>query len=212
MNKITTVQFLGAFTKVWKDFCSKYNPGDIAEEYKSNTRWTSLLLGNKAMDGSCLLQAVCDGLEIPDMKYRREYYTLDALFVGGDSLLPWDKCLGYPKNLYCLIEHENGEWVEEEMWKLIFWRSPLKVLIFYDLWEGRKQADKFGISTCDDKLAALRAMLKHANAFHPEAADTEYVFLVGNLPATTAGEAPLPQWRYATNRDWELKPLITGVH
>jgi len=42
------------------------------------------------------------------------------------------------------IEHENGCDVETEMWKLAHWRSPLKVLVFYDFdMQDREKARRY---------------------------------------------------------------------
>ena len=52
-----------------------------------------------------------------------EFYKLDLVYVSGKDLHWKDLC--YPSLLSVIIEHEhNLEKVEEEMWKLIFWRSP----------------------------------------------------------------------------------------
>ena len=62
------------------------------------------------------------------------------MFVGGEEL--FKNNLWYPSKLHVLIEHEHGESIEEEMWKLLFLRAPLKVLIFYDWDEAKKTKEE----------------------------------------------------------------------
>lgn len=112
------------------------------------------------------------------LKYRREYYTVDALYVGGYDLLCKPE-LTYPSQIHVLIEHENGERVEEEMWKLIHWRAPLKVLIFYDYPDDAKTANPQKADWLDRKLARLREMKKVVDSFWPEYGRSEYLFIVG---------------------------------
>ena len=93
---------------------------------------------------------------------------------------------GYPYHLDAVIEHENAKHPENEMWKLMLLRSPLKVIIFYD-------HCKVDLS---DKLTELKKMLEKANAAFPENKKTEYLFIIG------AGEVkgePL-KWRRASHK------------
>ena len=57
--------------------------------------------------------------------------------LSVDMCVAADKNKGYPNSGYpflwdILIEHENDKCPENEMWKLMLLRSPLKVIIFYD--------------------------------------------------------------------------------
>lgn len=211
IERIGACLFLEAFRSEWEAVCESNNPSEILLKYKSNTAWTRFMLtypgAGDDNDQGGFLARICWRLGGHALSYKQEYYTLDALFVGGDNLFGAHH--SYPQALHCLIEHENGERIEEEMWKLIFWRSPLKVLVFYDYWEDERRQNSRKAGWCEYKLSILRTMLDKANAFHPEADNTEYLFLVGNLPASinASDNAPLPQWRYATNSDWALKPL-----
>ena len=98
--------------------------------------------------------------------------------------------------LHVIIEHENEDRVEQEMHKLLFHRSPLKVLIFYD-WPEYKKAEKQNYARwLDDKLSQLFVLGKAVNEAWLEAEDTEYLFLVGN----TIEENKIPQWRYLISK------------
>ena len=88
--------------------------------------------------------------------------------------------LYYPSLLSVIIEHEhNLEKVEEEMWKLIFWRSPLKVLISYD-WNDDEKTTANRKNKLLQKLEKLSKMLVSANKAYPESKNTEYLFIIGN--------------------------------
>ena len=87
--------------------------------------------------------------------------------------------------------YENGERVEEEMWKLLMWRSPLKVLIFYDYLEEEKAKHPNLDAWLEKKLEKLRCMAIEMHERWPEYQSNEYLLVVGCAPRR--GE--LPQWR-----------------
>ena len=79
-----------------------------------------------------------------------------------------------------LIEHENDEYIEEEMWKLLMWRSPLKVLVCYDWAENEKTTCK-RIQWLKNKLDELADMARQVNETWNEAEETEYLIVIGTL-------------------------------
>jgi len=165
--------FLEAFKNEWCSLVEK-NPQEISGVYRDSKRWTSYMLGK---DG--FLSKVMARLDKNEsaLEYKREYYTLDALYVGGEDLFRENKT--YPSQLQVLIEHEQGDNIEEEMWKLIFWRSPLKVIIFYD-WNEYEKSTNARMVWLDNKLKKLVDMLDKANAYFPENEKTNYLFIIGN--------------------------------
>ena len=60
----------------------------------------------------------------------------------------------YPAGYDVIIEHENGEQIEQEMWKQLMWRSPLKVLIFYDYLDDERKNDQMA-RWRDSKIATI---------------------------------------------------------
>ena len=104
--------------------------------------------------------------------------------------------------MHALIEHELGENVEEEMWKLIFWRAPLKVLMFYD-WADREKITDSRNRWLTGKLASLVRMLAEVDQFHAEDPRTQYVFLI------CAREVPDDRlsWKLASNKALQPTPL-----
>ena len=97
----------------------------------------------------------------------------------------------YPAGYDVIIEHENGEQIEQEMWKQLMWRSPLKVLIFYDYLDDERKNDQMA-RWRDSKIAQLRTIAEQARKWWPENEDSEYLLIVGSAP--TRGD--LPQWRH----------------
>ena len=79
------------------------------------------------------------------------------------------------------------------MWKLLIFRSPLKILIFYDYLEDEKRTEKKQ-HWLQNKLVDLLKMGKEVDARCQEAENTEYLFLIGNRDT----KWQLPKWRYLT--------------
>ncbi len=111
----------------------------------------------------------------------------------------------YPACLEVIIEHENDGDVRQEIWKLLSFRSPLKVLIFYD-WDehekrtGRQSTDDSRRSWLHDQIEAFFRMGRAFDIRWPEADDTEYLFLVGNRDMHE-----IIQWRRLTARSGEFQ-------
>lgn len=189
---------------------------EIQSAYTTPPRRTSLMLGS---DG--VLQKVCgllaDAME-EHYEYKREWYTIDALFVAGEELVYRNASpdqngnrLWYPSRLEVVVEHENGEKLEEEMWKLMFWKAGLKVIIGYDYCEneygevlGRAGEARKG-EWAQKKIDQLREMLKSVHG--SEGDNAEYLLMLGNR-AVWAEEAPV-KWRWCRldQEDCGLVPL-----
>ena len=191
INKlVTAADFFEAFEKCWEEEAlgadKKTLKSEVSECYPQSTEWTRFMLGDKGsekpgeMEDAFLhkvkvkLAASRNSLEM-----ARGWHKLDAMFYRGDTLFNSD---GYPPILDVLIEHENDDDVEVEMWKLLMFRSPLKVIIFYD-WgdnakkEGNSEKRKKWLP---DKLRELTRMAIRVEQLWPENKDTEYLFIVGN--------------------------------
>ena len=189
---ISAWQFCDVFREQWK----REYAGSIRSIYRDEGPWTEFMLGNGVTYQNSFLYRVSERLSL---QMRREWYRLDCVYyqeetnLYGDLVRPGQTPGGgvYPACLPVLIEHENGEHVEEEMYKLLIFRSPLKVLIFYDYDEDRKTTD--GRRTwLQKKLSDLLKMRQRVDSHWPEADNTEYLFLVGSR----VQEGQLPRWRY----------------
>ena len=209
MEKQTTLvtrgTFLEAFKEVWTERMEEDQAGLLAA-YAKRPAWTNYMLGRRREDGDgSFLKAVMEKLE-RSLKYKREWYTVDSLFVSGETLhLPSGHDHYFSSRLDVLVEHEHGGSIEEEMWKLIFWRAPLKVLIAYDYWESKKEGKEKKRRWLADKMERLQAMLVSANRAFPENGNTEYLFLVANREKED--EDPRWRWNCAHGPDWQLTEL-----
>lgn len=194
-------RFLDAFANVYSDRLSEDGQKKkLMKAYFSKKRkWTEYMLSKK----NGILKEVMERLrpENERLEYVREKrFKFDAMFVGGENL--FNNNLDYPSELHVLIEHENDGDIEEEMWKLIFVRSPLKVLIFYDWDEAEKKTKRQKIWV-KDKLKTLKKMLETVNVFYSECEQTEYLFIIGN----TDNNAMDVKWRWASNKQPKLTYL-----
>ena len=189
MTRIQPCDFLEAFKNEWNYRVEK-NRHEISDIYGDSNRWTSFMLGNEGFLASVMTRLDENKTEL---EYKREYYTLDGLYVGGENLYRQNRT--YPSELNVLIEHEQGDNVEEEMWKLIFWRSPLKVIIFYD-WNEYEKTTNARREWLDRKLIKLVDMLNKANAYFSENQETNYLFIIGSR----VEKDQLPNWRWASNK------------
>ena len=153
----------------------------VGGQVRVYVEWTKAFLNQE----NGLIFQVLQGLSQDDVTTgfgcMAQWYTVDALLVSGNTFIEEPARLdhsSFPSRLDVLVEHENGERWEEEMWKLIFWRSPLKVLIGYDLPDERRTTAKrqewLGVKT-----QMLRSMLDRANAAFGEM-DSEYLLIVGS--------------------------------
>ena len=206
-NKLVTAEeFYAAFIECWKeealDADKRTLKSGIIEKYAQSGEWTKCMLGDKTKDrpeckkwdgmvASFLYKVrskLCDRLNADGelLKMSREWYTLDAVFYSGNNLFgSLEKGEEYPPLLDVLIEHENASDVETEMWKLLLFRAPLKVIIFYDWGDNDKihtteKKRKERTQWLPDKLNELALMAMKTEHLWPENEDTEYLFIVGH--------------------------------
>jgi len=188
---VASEDFRNAFAEQWaEDVTLRTN--DILQAYPHEKPWTQYMLTGQDSLLSRMLVRLAPGAARP-LAMTREFYTLDAVFYktgettydpGGDAL--------YPDCLRVLIEHENKGDVEREMYKLLMFRSPLKVLIFYDYRDDERDRNKAKATWLSKKLDTLQRMRTAVNRCCEEAVNTEYLFLIGNR----AGPNEMPAWRY----------------
>ena len=146
----------------------------------------------------CFLYAVGKRL---GLSFCREFYSLDGLFYHKEPNLV-DPGI-YPAGFKAIIEHENKDRVEEEMWKLLMWRGPLKVLFFYD---KEKQRYETKAAWLADKFQRLGRMAETMHRRWPEGTDSQYLFVVGSPPA----RGQVPRWRYflLCQTRWKVEGLV----
>ena len=178
---ITAQQFLDAWCDVWekkdKNKClSNQFSGD-----GSGGDWTKAMLTGE--DAFLKRVAAKLGIKHKQEKERKGYYRLDMVFLHDE-----DEGEGYPSLFDVMIEHENDRQPENEMWKLIFLRSPLKVIIFYH-------------SNPEEKIKECVEMLCEANKSFPENPDTDYLFIIGTVDRPNQKM----YWRWASDKKPSLE-------
>lgn len=164
-------EFYDAFIQEWERLISREEVN--GSRVFANTKAWNL----RMLDPGGFINDVMNRISTSERKlhYRTEWYKVDALYIGGEDL--YKNNLSYPSRVEALIEHELGDKLEEEMWKLIHWRSPLKVIIFYD-WSEDEKSTTLRKTWCDNTLGTLHRMLKKVNDFHLENLNTQYLFLI----------------------------------
>ena len=180
-------EFKRAFLETWGERTADADGRErVATAYQTNPGWTKFMLGDGEANG--FLHEVAENL---NRRVYREYYTIDCvyyqdefdLFEGG----------GYPRGFDAIIEHENGDRPEEEWWKLLMWRAPLKVLIFYDYSDDAKKNSSRNANWLVGKLENFAEMTRQMRDRWPGRRDyDDYLIVVGYVPT---GEN-LPRWRW----------------
>ena len=195
MKKLITAQeFERAFRSQWKDDRYSREPEikHLIKECwnKHFGRWTKFMLRDKGEgDGKeAFFYRVLQKLKRKDMKFFREvrkpirdekplpfelkekykefsnkcYYQFDGVYSNDNSLCP-----------DVLIEHENNDRknIKKAMWRLLMFRSPLKVLVCYH-WN-----DKMILKNV---LCTMADMAREVDKNSKEAEETEYLIIIGS--------------------------------
>ena len=89
-----------------------------------------------------------------NLSMKLEWNNLDAIYYHAETDLFPTWLIPYPTRLEVYVEHENGEYPEEEMYKLLMWPASLKVLMFYD-WPEEAKATEHRRNWLSDKLTTM---------------------------------------------------------
>lgn len=194
---VSAKNFYEAFAEQWREDVERDREA-ILFAYQDDKRWTEYMLAEKGRPYECsFLRRLLTKPSLGQVLWMgREWYTLDAVYYEKDGTYRPRSGGPYPDCMQVIIEHENAEDVETEMWKLLMFRSPLKVLIFYDYRKDDKQTEK-KMRWLEDKLKTLRCMHNAFDKNWQEARNTEYLFLIGNR----ARQNDVPVWRYGIIRN-----------
>jgi len=193
--KITADKFI----KLWSEFSKSY---DLKNKYQSTSKaWTDSVLG----------KATCQTEQSPFGSFikaktgekfvcRNEDGDVDMSLsdYGVFEILPIQKKFaqvpqllnGYPTNYNVIIENENDiSRCHQEMIKLTYYKSILKVLITYNFDEHQENQWK-GI---ENKITAnFSSILRQTNSQLPENKDTQYLFIIGQM----IFHLPALQWTF----------------
>ncbi len=171
----TADKFITAFKQVLQD---RYDADaeKLLAAYVQNRAWTAYMLSNNSDDNG-VLKDTAEKLRQFDesLRYGVEWYTIDAVFYGGENLLEAGE---YPSRLYAIIEHENSDDVGHEMWKLLHWRCPLKILIFYD-WNEEDKRTENRRRFMQNTLCSLKKMHSAVSQFQAKE-NAEYLLITAN--------------------------------
>ena len=107
-------------------------------------------------------------------KLSKKYYKFDCVYQHCESVNK------YPPWMEVLIECENNyETTEYEMWKLLRFRSPLKVLVTYD-WSERAKRNPHRVNALKKKLDELEALAREIDGSCKEVEEMEYLIVTGH--------------------------------
>lgn len=125
--------FLACFRKSWLSRLAA--EPDVLSKY-SGSGWTRVMLGSPGEREGVLQSASQTYAEQlgEACSVQTQWYTLDLSLVAPPCRGPTEY---WQTRTVLAVEHENGDDVETEMWKLAHWRSPLSVCVFYDFNEGK---------------------------------------------------------------------------
>lgn len=183
-------EFKHAFLETWEALIENEEGLDeVIAAWQNDATWTTFMLGDRGDDNpDSFLHAV--GAQL-DRSVYREYYTLDCVYYQETPNLIGDD--SYPAGFDAIIEHENGPQPEKEWWKLLMWRAPLKVLIFYDFCDDEIQHNINRARWLIGKLEKFAEMTQQMHDRWPGRKDEDdYLIVVGYMPN---GEQ-FPHWRW----------------
>lgn len=174
-NQVSATSFFKAFQDEWENWQLDMVSGKAKaiSPFEGRTDWTAAMLKEGGFFNRVMGRLDPQGLSL---KYRTEWYTVDALFVGGEDLFRENHM--YPSSVEVLIEHEFDENLEEEMWKLLHWRAPLKVIVAYDWSEEEKITSSRKAEWIPERIDRLKKMLLRVNEFFSENPATEYLLII----------------------------------
>lgn len=196
---VSVQDFRNAFFQQW-NADRKSRGRTLRDAYRNATGRTAYMLGKKGDFSKTFFDRLSRRLDQKALPERQNldivYYTTKAQNICHEERIR-------PARLNVIIEHENGKKVEEEMWKMLMWRAPLKVLVFYDWSDNERKNKPEKARWLEDKLIALFDMRHEVDALWPEANETAYLLLVGRSPKR--GEPPC--WWYYDSSDKKLRTL-----
>lgn len=179
------------FIECWKQFSEHFifsNP-DWLKIYENNTEWSIRLLGGKRSCSESSPIGIFFETKFEGLRYRTEDGSFDLAFSleGNYKQLSYLTKSGigfynvdgyYPTMYDVIIEVENDcrcAW--QEMTKLTWVRSPLKVLITYN----RHQFDTSIWQTETKMLVDTFSNIIHqSNQAFKDNSETEYLLIIGN--------------------------------
>ena len=170
------------FLESFKSVVQSKSGESLRRAYSGNKTWTNRM--------KSLLRETCDTMNesahlARHWDYYAENYTIDHTFSSGRGCSFGafkDKTRWYPSCVELLVEVENGNWPEEEIWKLAHWRAPVKALFFCDYKEVARNTNKRR-DWLKTKLDSFSEFLRDVNQHHEEDESTRYYIFVTDVPS-----------------------------
>lgn len=157
------------FWEVWIEKVAPKLDERFDESYSSDPKWTEVIFSDE------ILEIIKSELGIDA---RKEDFKTDTVFAGHENLIYEDKDKDwfYPKERLILFEHENKiDTVVEEVYKLLYRRAPLKVIVTYQY----NQPDMDYEADLKERIEKYAGIITRSNTWFPENPETEYLFIVG---------------------------------
>lgn len=191
---VSARRFRQAFIGQW-NYELDHNKRAILRAYRTNTEWTAYMLQGE----DAFLKRIARDMEL---SAKTDWYHLDLIYYDAETDLLPDKEKTYPTHLPVYIEHENGGFPEQEMYKLLMWPAALKVLIFYDLPASAQESNRDRQQWLANKLTQMFEMGREVDLQRPGISKAEYLLLIGQR------QEQIPTWRYLCVQDgcWPEQP------
>ena len=185
---ISSQEFFDALRKVVKE-----NKTEALEKYDSG--FTGFMLGEKGILDLTLDEIKNKGCIPSNAESTREFYSLDYMIKSSENIDSIFSYGTYPAQIYAMIEHENRGDPEQEMFKLLLWRCPLKVLINYDWDEDQKSTDK-RTNYVLEKRTLFTRLIKGFNDHTITEEGSNYLFIIGDRESSDAKTINWRAWKY----------------
>lgn len=164
----------------------------------SGSEWTRVMLGRREESGILTDAAQLYAASVGEpCTHHQQWYTLDLCVVTpayGDKTEYWQT------KTMLAVEHENGDDVETEMWKLAHWNAALTVCVFYDF-NDAKLDDKVyrgdrtvGEVARKDWLARKLVLLSEIVRRVDSNAPARHLLIIGNRKLDASIRWRVSQW------------------
>ena len=193
----TAEEFRQAFIEEWQNELTCNYQRLLNAWHSDWESWTVYMQKGE----NTFLKRVAERLEL---SMAIEWFKLDAIYYDAQTDFHLDQNKVYPSHLAVYIEHETGGDPEKEMYKLLMWPAALKVLIFYDWADFKKENNVRNQQWHTNKLIQMFEMGREVDRRRSGAEETEYLFLLSQPP----GQGKPPQWRswHVTGENWPDNP------
>lgn len=154
---------------------------EIRACYDDAACWTDFMLSNKGDGGFLdrvgeryLTEKRTAISSEASFSLQKEWYTVDLMGILHSDPDDYTK-----SDVHFVLEHENAQDVETEMWKLVLLRTPLKILVFYSF--ARSNPD--WLQTKLNELRQIKNRSDRVNGID----EAEYLIIIGDYGSMESG-------------------------